>query len=419
MLRRMSVFCMLAAAAAVFSLLAPARAAAGGPLKLVFCCDEQNDLYRVATAAGTTYPRYDDPAKANFGLVCWASDSGSLYGDNDIKIILGGIGTAAVLGSDRWDEVLVKNILANFRTTGTRGFRGAALNNDRLLQVGWEHYWRAPTVHLAPHYQAWIWASYLWLYDKTKDPLLLERTRSAIRLMMDNYPDGWRWTNGIQQERGRMLLTLAWLIRVDDRPEHRAWLQRLAGDMQKCQDASGAIREELGPPGHGGYRPPVSNAEYGTREAAAIQENGDPMADMLYTCNFSFLGLHEAYAATGDPRYRRLADGLAEFFVRIQVASRAHPELDGAWFRSFDYDKWDYWGSNADAGWGAWSVEVGWTQAWIPTVLALRELELNLWDLTAESKIGRHYAKFRRQMLPDEVLVHSDGANPTSEERND
>ena len=26
-------------------------------------------------------------------------------------------------------------------------------------------------------------------------------------------------------------------------------------------------------------------------------------------------------------------------------------------------------------GWGAWSIETGWTQAWIPTVLAMRELK--------------------------------------------
>ena len=115
-----------------------------------------------------------------------------------------------------------------------------------------------------------------------------------------------------------------------------------------------AIREELGNLRKGSYRPPRSNAEYGKHEASAIHENGDPMADMLYTCNFAFLGLHEAYAATGDKLYREMADGLAEFFVRIQVRSEAHPELDGGWFRSFDYEKWDYWGANADAGWGAW-----------------------------------------------------------------
>ena len=348
----------------------------------------------------------NDPAKANFGLLHWAPDSSALYGDNDIKAILGCMGTAALLDTDRWNEVLLKNILGNFRTTGVCGFRGFRLEDQRLLSQGWQHYWRSPRVLYAPHYEAWIWASYLWLYDKTGYEPLLERTRDAIRMMMEAYPDNWRWTNGIQQERGRMLLTLAWLVRVDDQPEHRAWLKRMADDMQKCQVACGAIREELGKPGKGGFRPPQSNAEYGTNEASLIQKNGDPVADMLYTCNFAFLGLHEAYRATGESQYRQMADRLADFLVRIQVKSDAHPELDGGWFRAFDYEKWDYWGSNADAGWGAWSIEVGWTQAWIPTVLAMRQLDLSLWDLTKDSKIAKHWEKTRESMLPDEILVN-------------
>jgi hypothetical protein len=355
-----------------------------------------------------------DPKKPTYGLTYWAPDSRSLYGDNSIKIILGCMGTVAVLDTERWDEVLLGEILGNFRTSGVYGYRIANVDYRVLLSKGWQHFWQDKTRpsgevrkshhRYQPHYQAWLWSSYLWLYDKTGYEPLLVRATTAIRMMMKAYPDNWRWTNGIQQERGRMLLPLAWLIRVDDRPQYRAWLKRLATDMQRCQDTCGAIREELGAIGKGDYRPPQSNAEYGTREASAIQQNGDPMADMLYTCNFTFLGLHEAYAATGDPQYRQMADKLAEFLVRIQVRSEAHPELDGGWFRAFDYKKWDYWGSNADAGWGAWSIEVGWTQAWIPTVLAMRELNLNLWDMTKKSKIARHWQKYKELMLPDEDL---------------
>lgn len=33
--------------------------------------------------------------------------------------------------------------------------------------------------------------------------------------MMASYPEQWSWTNGIQQERARMILPLAWLYRVE------------------------------------------------------------------------------------------------------------------------------------------------------------------------------------------------------------
>jgi len=222
--------------------------------------------------------------------------------------------------------------------------------------------------------------------------------------MMEGYPDKWRWTNGIQQERGRMLLPLAWLIRVEDRPEYRSWLKKIVSDLEKSQDESGAIREELGPLDHGDMRPPASNEEYGLGEAPLIHENGDPVADLLYTCNFTFLGLHEAYAATGEEQYKKMADKLADFLIRVQVKSDKHRNLDGGWFRAFDYRQWEYWGSNADSGWGAWSIEVGWTQGWITTVLALREVKKNLWQISKNSKVNENFDRIRRQMIPDTAI---------------
>lgn len=347
-----------------------------------------------------------DPSKANHGLLLWApGNAQALYQDNDIKAILGCMGTSGILRTDRWNDVLVRNILGNFRTTGTNGFRGWRLENPDLLREGWQSYWKRNTIQLQPHYEAWTWSSYLWLYDKTGWEPLFEKTVKGIKMMMDAYPDGWRWTNGIQQERGRMLLPLAWLIRVDDRPEYRAWLKQIVNDIEKSQDETGAIREELGALDHGDMVPPVSNKAYGTGEAPLIQENGDHVADLLYTCNFIFLGLHEAYAATGDLQYKRIADKLADFLIRIQVKSERHRNLDGGWFRAFDYHQWEYWGSNADAGWGAWSIEVGWTQAWISTVLAMRELNKNLWDITLNCNVDRNFGRIRRQMIPDEVIA--------------
>ena len=75
--------------------------------------------------------------------------------------------------------------------------------------------------------------------------------------------------------------------------------------------------------------------------------------------------------------------------------------MDGGWFRAFNDEIWDYWGSNADEGWGAWSIEVGWTQGWISTVLALRETNTNLWDLSKHSRINKHFQKAWDEMIGD------------------
>lgn len=348
----------------------------------------------------------DDHVKSTHGLIAWTPDAaGALYQDNDVKAMLGCMGTAALLGTDRWDERLLTNILANFRTTGRLGFRGERLEHPDLIRRGWRSFWEAPLVRLSPHFEAWTWAAYLWLYDKTHFAPLLERTKLGIRLMMEKYPGGWFWTNGMQQERARMLLVLSWLLRVENTPEHRAWLDRIAADIGAAQDECGAIREELGDVAMGYFPPPDSNESYGTNEAPLIHANGEPVADLLYTCNFAFLGLHEAAAVTGDARYKRMEDKLADFLVRIQANSTVRPELDGAWFRAFDYRRWEYFGSNADHGWGAWSVECGWTQGWISSVLSLRQRGTCLWDLTGSSHIADHMDRIRPILLPDEAIA--------------
>ena len=74
---------------------------------------------------------------------------------------------------------------------------------------------------------------------------------------------------------------------------------------------------------------------------------------------------------------------LRDFLLRIQLRSDAHPNLDGAWMRSFDYEKWEYWGSSADIGWAAWSIESGWTNAWLASMLILQERKESLLQLSS------------------------------------
>jgi len=346
-----------------------------------------------------------DPQSPSYGLMSWAPGSMDIYfGDDNARALLGILAAGAALGTDRWDRRAVRAILANFRCSGPRAFQGHNLFEPNLQKYGWLYYWDRDEALFAPHFESWIWACYLWLYGRTGFAPLLERTRAGIEAMMKAYPQDWHWTNGLQQERARMLLPLAWLVRVDDAPEHREWLYRIANDLLACQDECGAIREELGSVGHGRYGPPVSNEKYASNEAPLIQENGDPVADMLYTSNFAMLSLTEAAAATGDARLEKAADKLAEFMVRIQVSSKEHPELDASWFRAFDYKRWEYWASNADAGWGVWCNETGWTVGWISSMLALRSNKTSFWDFTASSKIAKVMEEERPALLPDAII---------------
>jgi hypothetical protein len=358
--------------------------------------------YIFSTSGLAAGPRAD-PKSASYGLVGWALDHpGSYWGDDNARALLAIGAVSALLQEARWNEATVRCILANLRTTGIHGFRPSCVTEDQLQAQGWKAYWTGRHVHYSPHMQAWIWACYLWLYEQTRFEPLLARTKTGMRMMMDAYPARWDWClRSGTIERSRLLLPLAWLVRVDDTPEHRRWLRQIGEDLLALQDASGAIREVIGDGGPG----IKSNAAYGASETSLIQSDGDPVCDMLYSCNFALIGLHEASAATGDPIYAQAEDQLARFLCRIQIRSERHPELDGAWYRAFNFRNWEYWASNSDWEWGPWCTETGWCQPWIAGTFALRQQKTSLWDLVQKVNLRQPFDRLRPQMLPDETVA--------------
>ena len=342
----------------------------------------------------------DDPDSPAYGLNNWYERGPVFYGDDNARVIMPTLVARGLLAEDRWDERVLRCLLANLRTTGRLGFRRNRIDLAPLLEQGWAFYHDEGTVTYAPHYQAYLWAAYLLAYALTGYDSFLDRTRTAIGMTMEAYPR-WQWTNGLTQEMARTLLPLAFLIRIEDTAVHRRWLAQVSEDLLAQMHPCGAIRELLGPVENGRYAPPQSNEAYGTAEAPLIQENGDPACDLLYTTNYAFLGLHEAAAATGNETLQEAEERLAQFLCRVQVRSEAHPYLDGAWMRGFDYQRWEYWGSSADLGWGAWSVESGWTNTWIATVLAMRQEGHSLFDLATARPLSVDPDAMTRSMLGD------------------
>lgn len=334
-------------------------------------------------------PNSRSPKMTSYGLMGWSGTHPYVYyGDDNARVILGAILTSHLTLNDKWNKDIERLILANFRTTGTKGFRSNSLRAPNIDQVSWQSLYNGQIVNTAPHFESWLWATYIWLYDKTGHKPLLDKAKTAIAITMENYPDNWHWTNGIQQERARMILPLAWLLRVEDTELNRNWLNLVCDDLLKHQVGCGALREELGEGSHGKYGAPKTNENYGHNEAPVIHSNGDPVADMLYTSNFAFFALNEAAQALKNPEYLEAVDKLSDFLVRIQSSSSERADLDGCWFRAFDYENWEYYGSNADHGWGAWGTLTGWTQSFITTTLALKLQHTSYWDITRESSIG-------------------------------
>lgn len=350
--------------------------------------------------------RRGDPRHPAFGLIAWGAWSPAWevanYGDDNARALLATALAAACLGTDAWDEPMLRALLANLRTTGRLGFRGDRIDIPDLERRGWRAFAEADTYNPAPHYEAYLWAGYLWAFRQTGFRPFLAAAESGIRLTMEAYPAGWRFND--TSERAQMLLPLAWLVRTEENGERLAWLRRVAGDLLAIQDRCGAFPERFHSQNAGYYRIPRSNDDYGVTETPLIQSNGDPASDQLYTSGFALLGLHEAAAATGDQRIAEAANRLAGYLCRIQARSGDIPYLDGAWFRAFDFRRWEYWSSSADAGWGAWCVEAGWGMAWTAAVLGLRHMKTSLWDLTAGSRIAVRMGAVQARMALNDGL---------------
>lgn len=344
----------------------------------------------------------NNPESPSFGLLGWASThKGTYYGDDNARSILGTMGSAALLDENKWNRKIAECIIGNFRTTGKNGFRSGVLYEKDIQAKGWRAFYQDTIINPHPHFEAWNWACYLWLYDKTGYKPLLERSKRAIKITMDSYPQKWNWTNGIQQERARMILPLAWLARVDSSKEATDWLNFMVDELLKNQAACGGIREELGDASTGMFGCTRSNEEYGKHEAPLIFNNGDPICDMLYTTNFAFVSLNEAAKITNNPKHIEALYKMSDFLTRIQVRSERFKSVDGAWFRAFNYQNWDYWASNADAGWGAWSTLTGWIQSWIVGTQGLVEWNTSLWDITKTLKIQDDADKVIHSMLEE------------------
>ena len=397
-----------------------------------------------------------------FGVMGWATNDGAyeeFYKDDDARGLLGAMVTAALLrpppqassgateataattaataasglGTDRWDATIATAVLGNLRATTRSGFGKSSSRFAEMVDAanfsargGWRKTYdddAPPPATFSPHYECYIWAVLLLGYAQSGYAPLLERARAGITATMAGYPHRWVPTaNGIAMQRARILLPLAFLLRVEDTAQHRAWLLTALDGLRSRRHCEGrwcAYREELSHAGWGGATRVPTNDDYGTFEAPLNQANDDPVSDLLYTTNFALLGLHEAAAALGGratPDGAAAAadeDALAELVVRLQARSRdaRTAALDGAFFRAFDFDRWEAWGSDADVGWGMLSVESGWTQSWLTVTLGLRLLNSSVWELGTSGLRGieGEYAAWIPVMFPEEGEEREEG----------
>lgn len=314
------------------------------------------------------------------GMLRWSDQAwGVCYQDDAARAILPGLFISWYSNDpqylDRCGEAL--DFLA--RSTGTDGTRiprtdHPPMSKDDLMALS-----HRPGKTPSAHYNAYYAAALLLGGFLLKRDDFCALGGKCLETIMASYPHTMREVSETE-EMARLILPLAMKFFVTKAPGDLALLDKVAGDLEKVVHPCGGYQEW-----DTGYL--ANNARKFNAESALLHNNGDPVADLLYSNNWLPMAFIQAHFITGDKRYKDRFNRVSTFLANAQLRSD-NPLLHGAWARGLDMAKMEVAGSNNDVGWGPWSVESGWSVAEIASGMCLGLLEDELTQLYDESRRG-------------------------------
>lgn len=289
------------------------------------------------------------------GFMRWTEDAWQVcYQDDAARCVLSGLYECVFLGRDETFADICRTLDFLVNSTAKDGCRVPrsdlyATNPEGLAALA-----EAESGHRSAHYNAYYHAALLLAYKYGGNPRYLDVGRRGLETLMSAYPDTCR-EQSETEEMCRLVLPLAILCDVTREDIHREMLYRVVRDLVNHKHPSGGFCEW-----DTGYK--ASCSRESTGECSLLTENGDPVADLLYSTNWLPMGFAYAYYATGDEWFKELWREVVGFCIRAQVWSE-EPLLNGSWCRAFDMDMREAYACPHDVGWAACAVESGWTVA--------------------------------------------------------
>ncbi len=287
------------------------------------------------------------------GMLRWSSVAwGVCYQDDAARAILPGLYMSLFLGDDRWVRPILRCLDFLVKTTCRDGLRPMRTDCVALDENGIRALTEAEHGIPTAHYNAWYHAALLLAYRKSGKREYLDTAVRGLETLISLYPDMLRREQSETEEACRLLFPLSVLYETTREDRYRAMISRVTDDLEKHRHSSGGFLEW-----DTGYTAACSR--FSTGECSILTENGDPVADLLYSSNWLPIGFAYAYRATGDERYKKLWKETVTFFLRAQMFSD-DPKLNGGWCRSFDMDLGEAYGCPHDLGWAANAAMTGW-----------------------------------------------------------
>lgn len=312
---------------------------------------------------------------ALFGMMRWTNEAwGICYQDDVARAILPQLLKCHF--SDTRDHLddCVNALRFLVKTTGTDGTREFRTDNIVLDEAEFKRLRETPGNLPSAHYNAYYYAALLLTYKLTGIGEFKEVAIKGLTTIMELYPNTRR-EQSETQEYCRLILPLSWLYWVTKAEIHKAWLYQVTDDLEKMAHESGGYIEW-----DTGYQASMRN-EKGEEESSLITENGDPVADLLYSNNWLPVAFMQAYLITGDDKFNKLWERNVKFFINTQIKSD-NKQINGTWARAYDVDRKEVYGSPADMGWGPWAIESGWSIA---------EVTAGLYMGLLKEELKKHY----------------------------
>ena len=289
------------------------------------------------------------------GMMRWTEQAwGVCYQDDVARAILPAMYDCIFFENNTHFPTIQRVLDFLIKTTAKDGTRVFRTDNVNLNEKVMAELAEAEIGNHAAHYNAYYSALLLLAYKYSGEKQYLDIGRRGLETLMNLYPETTR-EQSETQEMCRLVLPLAILYDVSGEEKHREMLYRVVSDLQKVKHPFGGYQEW-----DTGYKAAYNrNSE---TECSILTENGDPVADLLYSCNFLPMGFAYAYNATKDEWFYTLWHEIVAFFISTQIKSN-NPFNDGSWCRAFDMDLEEAYAAPHDSGWATYSSETGWTCA--------------------------------------------------------
>ncbi len=236
--------------------------------------------------------------------------------------------------------------------TGTDGLMEHGVHVSELTDKNIKQMHSNPSNQYCAHRNAYYSAALLLAYQLNHKEIYKDTAVKGLSTIMGVYPETMRAISETE-ELCRLIFPLSCLYQVTRDETHKKWLYDVCERLEIYRHKSGGFVEV--DPGYTAYR---SRTE-GT-ESSMLAENGNEIAELLYSLNWLPLGFSYAYYVTGDKVFLEKWEKIVKFMSDAQIVSD-DKTIDGAWARSLDLKRMEIYGMPHDVGWGPCCIESGWT----------------------------------------------------------